>query len=299
MAFYQVVVIYNPAAGTARRRPESVPAFCAALAAQGVAVEAKPTLGPHDAGRLAAEARSRGVDLVVAYGGDGTINEIMQPLVGTNTALAIWPGGTANVLAYDLRMPADPRAMAQRVLAGNRQRVTVGQARPLGGGAGRYFLAMAGLGLDAAVVRAVPSTMKRHLGKGAFVVSAAQQLFAWRPTPFALRWPGGEITATFAVLGNTRSYGGGLRMTPMADLSAPYLDLCAFQASTLAGYLPYPLTVPFGLQTRLRSVLYLPLTEVVAEPLGPGDIPLQLDGEEAGRLPVRLSAIPAALTILV
>lgn len=303
MAFHRVAVISNPAARRSRRRPGDVAALCAALNAAGVATDPLFTQAPGDATRLAAGAVAAGADLVVAHGGDGTVSEVLQGVAGSPSTLAIWPGGTANVLAHDLQMPLAPAAMAQRILAGVTRAVTAGLAAAPDGTT-RYFLAMAGIGLDAAVTAAVRPELKRRLGKGAFVLSAASHiLVTWRPIPFRLRWTcpdgsAGETQATFAVLGNTASYGGGLRLTPTASLVAETLELCAFTAPTRPSLLPHLLTAPFGRHRGRPGVTYATVTAVDAEPLAAGPAPVQLDGELAGHLPCRFWAVPAAVNLL-
>ncbi|HZN10482.1 MAG TPA: acylglycerol kinase family protein, partial [Blastocatellia bacterium] len=124
----KVSLIYNPTAGRLRRRPEEVERLAAALRARGLEVEADATTGPGDATRLSARAVEAGADCVVACGGDGTTNEVAQPLVGTETLLAVWPCGTANVLAKDLRLPRRPEALAELIARESARRISVGRA---------------------------------------------------------------------------------------------------------------------------------------------------------------------------
>ena len=303
MAFQRVVVISNPAARRSRRRPGDVAALCAALNAAGVATEIRLTSAAGDATRLAVAAVAAGADLVVAHGGDGTVAEVLPAMVGSGRAMAVWPGGTANVLAHDLRMPLAPADMARRILAGAVRPTAAGLAEA-SDGSRRYFLAMAGVGLDAAINAAVPPGRKRRLGKAAFVLTAADQvLFSWQPRPFRLRWTGpggsaGETTATFAVLGNTVSYGGGLRLTPTASLAADSLELCAFAAPSRASLLPILATAPFGWHRGRPGVTYVTVTTVEMEPVGTLPAPVQLDGEHTGVLPRRFRAVPGAVTLL-
>lgn len=302
MPFHRVAVIYNPTSGRAGRHPGYAAALQTALQAASVKTALFPTAASGDAARLAAAAVAAGADLVVAFGGDGTVNEVVQSLVGTTTALAVWPGGTANVLAHDLHMPALPAPMARRILGGDVRPVTVGLAATPDGDR-RYFLAMAGAGLDAAVVAGVRTENKRRLGKAAFLLEAAYQLLWWQPVPFRLRWRdsegnSGEATATTAIFGNTPSYGGGLRITPTATLTAPSLVLCTLGAASPAVYVPAMMAAVAGQHRGRPDVTYVTVTSVTAEPLADAVVPVQLDGEAWGRLPLRIEVLPQGVRLL-
>src|SRR5688572_3611411 len=96
------VLIYNPQAGRPRDRRHAAAKMVDALGRRGVAVEARATAAAGDAERLSQDALAAGVETVIVHGGDGTVNEALQPLVGSTSLLAVWPGGTANVLAHEL-----------------------------------------------------------------------------------------------------------------------------------------------------------------------------------------------------
>src|SRR5690554_5658050 len=100
-------IIYNPASGRSGRRAENVAALQKLLQARGIETEARATRGPHDATELAREAVAAGAETIISYGGDGTLNEVLQAMVGTSAALAVWPDGTANVVARELGMPSE------------------------------------------------------------------------------------------------------------------------------------------------------------------------------------------------
>ncbi|HEY7869681.1 MAG TPA: acylglycerol kinase family protein, partial [Methylomirabilota bacterium] len=99
------VLVHKPGSGHRRDRFHSITHVVDALRVRGVTVTPQTTAGPADATRLAAAAVAAGVDLVIVHGGDGTVNEAMQALVGTPTPLAVWPGGTSNVLAREIGLP--------------------------------------------------------------------------------------------------------------------------------------------------------------------------------------------------
>ena len=162
------VLITNPKAGRGapEQQSEAVRCFCRLLEARGMHVEVKCTAGPNDATRLAVEAAREGVRDVIVAGGDGTINEALQGLVGTGTRLAIWPRGTANVLGRELRLPSELKRLAEIVAGGNVQRIYPGCAEIERTGERRYFLLMAGIGVDAAIVDRVRPAIEGLLEDG-------------------------------------------------------------------------------------------------------------------------------------
>jgi diacylglycerol kinase (ATP) len=283
-------VIYNPAAGQSGRREEAVRSLSAHAARSGLTVTAVPTAGPGDAVRLAAGLAASGVPLVVAYGGDGTVNEVLQGLAGSGAVLGVWPGGTANLLAHELRMPEQPDRMARLMASGQTRRVSLGQSGD------RYFLLMAGVGFDAAVVAGVRASLKRKVGKGAFLLAALEQFGTWQPHDVTVEWEDGEQTAgSFAVIGNTYSYGGGFRFTPRARLEEPWLEVCLFRGERRLDFLRYLVPSWLGRHTDLPDVLCRKATAVRLT----GSAPVQADGELVGSLPMQFRVVPNALDVLV
>jgi len=129
MTVERAEIIFNPTAGRSGRRADDAQTMVQLLADRGITAVARPTSGPDDATRLAREAVERRVDVVVSYGGDGTLNEVLQGLVGSETALAVWAGGTANVVARDLKMPQSLKSLADVIAAAKTTRIALGVAR--------------------------------------------------------------------------------------------------------------------------------------------------------------------------
>ena len=284
------VLIYNPGAGRPRRRSNAVSRMVELLRRRGLSVEARATAAPGDATRLACEAVAAGVETIVVHGGDGTINEALQALVGGKTPLAIWPGGTANVLAQELGLPAAPDSVADMIAAGQTRRVSVGRAGT------RYFLAMAGIGLDAAVARAVNPRLKRLLGPNAFWLAWAQLIVRWHPPSFVVEVDGQRYGATFTVLDNAASYAGGLRLAPRASLDSECLDLCLFEWTDRRRYVRHLRAGMAGTHLGLPGVTYVQARQATASGAG---VWVQADGELLGELPMSFQCVPAALSVVV
>ncbi|HEX8337549.1 MAG TPA: diacylglycerol kinase family protein, partial [Pyrinomonadaceae bacterium] len=164
----RAVLIYNPNAGRGRDAARPAETFRAAARARGIDVEVKATAGPNDAARLAREAAAAGASDVIARGGDGTVHESIQGLVGFGARLLVWPAGTANVLARQLGLPRGAAEAAEVLARGRVRRITLGLATSERTGERRYFFMLAGVGLDASVVGSVRPRLKRHVGEAAF-----------------------------------------------------------------------------------------------------------------------------------
>ena len=285
------VLVYNPGSGQQRDRFHSITQMIDALRPQGIAVMPRTTAGPADAARLTAEALAAGVDLVIVHGGDGTVNEAVQALVGTPTPLAVWPGGTSNVLARELELPGTLDLMARVIVTGAIRRVSVGRAGE------RYFLLMAGVGLDADTLRAVHPGLKRLTGEGAYWMAGLRQLTDWNPVPFVVETESGRHRATFAVVANAASYGGGLRFAPEASMDDDLLDLCLFDSTERHRFARYLAAAFSGSHLGLPGVTYLKARRAVAH--GPDNRLVHVDGELLGRLPVSFDCVPDALSLVV
>lgn len=278
-------LIANPNAGRGgRTRAAEIARFCELMKAHGVETEIARTSGTGDATQLAAQAAREGVREVVVSGGDGTINEVVQGLVGTGVRLGIWPVGTANVLARELRLPFAPESVAALVARGESRRVSVGCAVKEATGERRYFFLMAGVGLDASVVNRVRPRLKRRVGEGAYWYAGFAHLTNWPPPVFTLEVNGHSFPATFAVIGKAARYGGGLGITPRAHLDHPEFEICVINSHSRLRYIQLLLHAmrPGGVADNLAGVRYLRATRARAM----GDAPVQVDGELIGPLPM-------------
>lgn len=289
----RALLVYNPAARGAPAL-DSLRSAIASLA--GWQVDLESTAGPGDATELARGAAAREFSAVVACGGDGTVNEVANGLAGSRSALAVVRGGTANVWSKETHLPKDPAA-AIAILAEGRERVIdLGRARWAGGE--RYFLLMAGVGLDAAIVRGVSSGLKRRIGAAAYIVTGLRRAVTFRTVDADLRVDG-EATATglyWLLAGNTRSYAGLLDITLDARVDDGALDVAILQRG---GLHRLAWLLPWVLLRRHRSrkhVLYRTARELAIETPG---LPVQIDGESLGETPMRFDIAPGALRVLV
>jgi YegS/Rv2252/BmrU family lipid kinase len=241
------------------------------------------TAGPHDAQRLARLATAQGATDVIVHGGDGTVNEALQGLAASTVRFAVWPGGTANVLARELGMPTDPRVAARIVAEASTTNVHVGQAVAEETGERRFFMLMAGVGLDASIINAVHPRMKRIIGKAAFWYSGLGHLAYWQPEEFEVEIGNNRFPGTFAAIGKGSRYGGNLAVTPRARLEEPEFEVCVINSTSRLRYL-YLLshTLRDGLDGDRHDVKFIRTTSLKVK----GSAPVQVDGELIGTLPM-------------
>ncbi|HZG54078.1 MAG TPA: diacylglycerol kinase family protein [Pyrinomonadaceae bacterium] len=294
----RIRLISNPRAGRGgAKRAAEVARFCALLGARGIEVETVSTGAPGDATRLAAEvAREGGAREVIVSGGDGTINEALQGLAGGRVRLGIWPAGTANVLARELRLPFDARGAAEVIARGETRRIYAGCATEEASGARRYFFLMAGIGLDASVVERVQPRLKRRVGEGAFWVSGLGHLVRWRPVAFRVEVEGQTYPATFAAFGRAAHYGGDISVTPGARLDEPEFEICIVNSHSRLRFLSL---LAHGLRRdgvhpEMPGVRYVRATRARAT----GEARMQVDGELTGRLPVTFEIAPVPIEVI-
>ena len=292
------VLINNPNAGQRRGAgPASeVKRFCESLKSHGVEVDVWNTSAPEDAARLTGEALRADVHEIIVRGGDGTVHEAIQGLEGKPARIAVWPAGTANVLARQLGLPSDARAAAEIVARGNARRITLGCAIAEQTRARRYFFMLAGIGLDASVVGHVRPRLKRRVGQVAYWYAGLGHLAHWRPKEFTIEANGESYEATYAAIGKAPWYGGGLAITPRARLDATEFEVCIINTHSRLRYLRL-LTHAMrgGAPEGTPGVVFLRTSRVIAR----GEAQVQADGELIGELPMTFEIAGAGLEIIV
>lgn len=219
------LLVYNPIAGGARR--VDVPGIVERAAARGLDLLAVPTERPRHAAELVAARLGEELDLVAVAGGDGTVGEVAEALLGTEVPIAILPTGTANVVAREYGI-GHTLEEAERVLTSRRTRpITVWRA------AGRTSLIGAGVGFDARVMKNVVPWLKRAFGRTGIGWTATLEWLKYEFPPIEVTGVGADgapftARATFVLAANTRRYGGDPILTPFADPENELLDLVLF-----------------------------------------------------------------------
>ena len=297
MANRKAILISNPRTGRyATRARTPIEEICERLKSLGLETELVNTTGPGHAAEIAARAAQNGTTDVIVAGGDGTINEAIQGMAGTRARLGIIPRGTANVLARELRLPADENEATDIVARGRSRTIHFGVAIDEATDTRRYFLLMAGIGVDAEVVNEVSASLKKRFGKAAFWFTGFRQLTRWNPPVFTVTIDNQEYQATFVAIGNAASYGGDLAITPRARLDVDEFEVCIIQTKSRWRYLHL---ASKALSHRLKEnssyVRFLQTNSVK----GFGDAAVQVDGEVIGKLPMRFEIAPDSLDVIV
>ena len=286
-----LTVIANPYAGR-HGRLARLDAALALLTQRGWRVERLTTGAPGHAQELAAHAAAAGSDCVLVCGGDGTINEAVNGLAGSETALAVLPAGTVNLWAKEVGLPTEPERAVRLILSGERRRVDLGRAGE------RYFLMLASVGVDAYAVQAVTAERKRRWGRYAYAAAGIADLLSHGGRPLAIEAGGIRFRgrALAPVIGNTRLYGGLLYATHLARIDDGLLDLRVYAGTGARQLLPQLVRTIAGRPPRADEV-YLQKRELRIA--GPRSLPVQADGEHIGALPMTFRAVPTALTVVV
>lgn len=262
----------------------------ASLEEQGCHVTVRRTQARGDAERFAREARLDRVDLVVAAGGDGTINEVVNGLIGSEMPLGIIPLGTANVFAAEIGFPMTAHAVATTLAHGVAAPVYVGRAN------GRVFSLMAGAGFDALVVEGVNARLKRLCGKCAYVHQSLARMVGWRARRYLVTVDGRCEEAASVVIANGRYYAGRYVLAPKARLSAPSFQVVLFRSGGRGAVMRYGVSMLLNRIPRLSDVTILEGRTV--EVAGPTDEAVQGDGDVIARLPLRIALADEPLFVV-
>jgi diacylglycerol kinase (ATP) len=300
------LMIHNPNAGNGggngRRRllDEARHIF----ASRGIDAELAETTGPGDATQIAARAAAENRGLVIAVGGDGTLNEIVNGLAshqnGHRVPLALLPGGTANILAKELNLPWNIPGAARKLVHGDVKEIALGLATPLEAPEKkRYFLSVAGAGPDGTIVYSLDLDLKARLGILAYWWQGARQVFGYDFPHFRVVSGDLKVDATLVIIGRTKNYGGPFKITTEADLYSDQFETLALTTRSGLRYLSYLPKLWMDKLREEKDVHFWKSDRLICEPLDSKPVYAQVDGEPLTRLPVEFKIVPRALKLLV
>ena len=304
----KAVLLYNPLSGRRRaRRLALVETALAVLRQAGVAATIEPTRGQSDATGQAHHAIAAGCDTVFACGGDGTVHDVLQGLVGSNAALGVIPLGTANALAHDLGLPLSAVAAARASLTAKPRRIAVGRVEYQGfdGNPGsRFFTVAAGIGVDAHLFYKLNPLLKGHWGMAAYYAQATRLWLTHPMETFTVAVGQNqkmEVSQLLAV--RIRNFGGVLRqLAPGASLERDDLRLVLFRTRSRLAYLRYIVRGLVGAEWQIGGIELVHGEKLESRPLGnsasASRVFVEADGELLGTLPAEISILPNAVTLL-
>jgi YegS/Rv2252/BmrU family lipid kinase len=289
------VIIANPTSGNGgfplqTRRFDETLAF---LRGHGWKVDLWYTQAAGEGEQLARKAVIQKANLVIAAGGDGTINEIIQGLVGSETALGVLPNGTVNVWARELGIPLDDARARSVLVNGQTRRIDLGCVN------GRYFLLMVGIGFDGEVTHVVERKPLKRLGILGYTLAVLWLGPGYRGFPVVARIDG-YVVKTRALqifAGNTQLYAGAVKFTWQAQCDDGLLDLCIVRKRNLWGRLVVAKDFLLRRKQRRLWVHYDTFKTLKIET--PEPVPFQIDGEAAGYTPAQFSVTPGILKVIV
>jgi diacylglycerol kinase (ATP) len=298
---HSALLIVNPNAGRVRgSEMKRLDHARQILDRDGIETELSLTHGPGAASEFARTAVADGRQMVIACGGDGTFNEIVNGLAGSQVPLALLPGGTANVLAKELALPWNVVRAAGMVAQSRLRRIALGLATPGDGKTpARYFVSVAGAGPDGAIVNTLDLGLKARAGVLAYWAEGFKQLAAYDFPKFRVTTCGQVFESTLVVVGRTKNYGGPFRITTEADLYSNEFEIMVSPSSSRFRYAAYIALLALRQLRAAGDLKFLKTTSIVCEPLGDAPIFMQIDGEPMGRLPVEFRIVPDALTLAV
>lgn len=294
------VLIANPTSGSYVNNKRQIDETVRFLQAQGWDAHLQLTQRQGDAGRITCEAVKQNIDVVVAIGGDGTINEVIQELAGSETALGILPSGTVNVWAREVGIPLENDAAREILLQGLRRRIDLGNVN------GRYFLLMAGIGLDAEVTHEVEQRPAKKLGVLGYLLVGLWKTLTYKGFRVYLRIDGKELIKTHAmqvVIGNTQLYGGVIKYTWQAKCNDGLLDICIARSLGFINTVLMGIDLLLHRRQRRQWVRYEQCKEI--EVRTRHAIAIQVDGDpagftsERGAVPTIFKIAPQALNVIV
>jgi diacylglycerol kinase (ATP) len=310
----KAILLYNPLSGRRRgRRLADVEAALSVLRSAGVEASAAPTRAASDAADQTRQAIAEGCDTVFACGGDGTVHDVLQGLVGTPAALAIIPLGTANSLAHDLRLPLSPVHAAHTALTAKPRHIVVSRIEYqdfAGNRAARYFTVIVGIGVDAHLFYKLDPRAKRRLGMGAYCAKATRLWLTHKMETFAveIREEGESRRAEVSQLLAVRIgyFGGVLRyLAPGASLDRDDLRLVLFHTRSRLAYLRYVLRGVFGTSWEVPGIELIHNRAAVCRELASSAnsqmksrIFVEADGELLGTLPAEISVVRDTVILL-
>ncbi|GAA0409820.1 diacylglycerol kinase [Paenibacillus motobuensis] len=286
-------LIYNPTSGREEMR-RLLPSILDRLDQAGIETSCHATTGDGDATREAAESVQRGYDILIAAGGDGTLNEVVNGMAGYDDLppLGIFPLGTTNDFARAMKIPKRWEDFCDLVIENKMRPIDIGKVN------GRHFINIAGGGSLTELTYEVPSRLKTMIGQLAYYMKGIEKMINLSPTELVIRAEGiGEVEGEFMMflIANSNSVGGFERLAPDARIDDGLLDVIAVKKCNLAEFIRLVTMALRGDHFNDPRIMYFKTERM--EVTSPGHVLLNLDGELGGELPGVFEILPRHLHI--
>jgi len=290
----RLLIVYNPIAGRGRRH--LLQAVIVALRMEGAEVIVRETELAGDAERLARDIEVRQVDAIIAAGGDGTVNEVINGLLSREEgdrvpALGVIPLGTTNVLALELALPLSVQSLAKTLAWDAPRSIYIGMANS------RLFSLMVGVGFDASIVGRLNPALKRRIGKAAYVLQTLREIIDCPPRYYSVELNDGQtFDAVSVIIANGRYYGGHFSFARDACVERADLEVCLFLRQGRWSALLYALGLVTGLISYAPGYRIIRASKVVVR--GQASDPVQGDGDVLTRLPLTVGICERPLSVI-
>lgn len=301
----RIKLIVNPASG-GRRAKKYLPRIRKFLSETSL-LDISVTDNIYLIKEIASEAACRkNYDLLIAGGGDGTLNLVINAIKSASSSpekaqdipLGFIPLGISNVFALEVGIPQDPLEACKVILKANVKKLDIGKITM--GNKACYFISMAGIGFDAEVVQRVNSKLKNLLGVGAYIIRGVYDFVKYNPPPFYIQRDNGSLEKSFlAIICNAKHYGGRFTITPEAEITDGYLDICLLKNHRRRKLLPFI----FGVVTnhphlKSKNTTRFKAKKIRIHPSTEKSLPIQIDGDPGGSLPAEFEVYPHALNMI-
>ncbi|GIO43172.1 MULTISPECIES: diacylglycerol kinase [Paenibacillus] len=286
-------LIYNPTSGREEIR-RLLPDILDRLDKAGIETSCHATAGEGDATREAAEACERGYDIIIASGGDGTLNEVINGMAGQShlPPLGIFPLGTTNDFARAMKIPKRWEDYCDLIIQNQTRPIDIGKVN------GRHFINIAGGGSLTELTYEVPSRLKTMIGQLAYYVKGVEKMVNLSPMHLVIEAAGHDtIEGEFMLflIANSNSVGGFEKLAPGAEIDDGMLDVIAVRKCNLAEFIRLVSMALRGDHFNDPHVVYLKTSRM--EVISPNHVLLNLDGELGGELPGVFEILPQHVQI--
>jgi len=288
----EALVIVNPVAHNApdRKRLAEANAY---LKERGWSVQWTWTTKAGDATEIAARAAGLNTPLVLVCAGDGTLNEAVNGLAGSGTAVSVIPAGTSDLWAREAGIPRKPIDAVRILEKSEPHPVDLGLAGD------RHFLLMAGFGLDAAVIQNTSTRLKHKVGASAYALAAVRELLRYKGRSGLVHLDDEtlDVNALMVLAGNTQRYAGVTKITPQAKIDDGLLDVCVYQGEGTGDVLLHAVRTMLRLHLRSKKTVLRRVKKLRLDFEPP--LPLQVDGDHYPGAHAEVSVVPGALFAMV
>lgn len=287
-----ILIIGNPGAGSFSQK--KITTAIRVFRQEETDVELYLTQKKGDAENRAIQAVKEEHTLIVAAGGDGTINDVANGLAGSDLAMGILPMGSTNVLSKEIGISSSLTTAVAQVLSGKNHLLPLGRVQLLEEETSRYFLLMADIGYGGKTVCELNPNLKSISSKTAFVVSGMKNLITNNIEKLFFKIDGLSYSGYHVIISKVSRYGGNFRVSPDASVENPELSVCIFKGSKRSDLARYIYGVMTGQHHHFDDVICRQCREIIVE----GNAHIQIDGNYFGETPVKIDAIQNAFSLV-